>query len=325
MARRARPRPHALCTILPIALPLLIATILSLAATAPGASAQRLSTFLTPSDLATLRGDAAAGGPFAASGARPRLLPLDAPDVDCIDEDATPTSVTLRVRAGASGAPFGFMVEWMDVISFALNNGWYRADDPRLCRLRLTVRVPPGGWVNITVGGDVMLAELEEANKRLHEHEHDHDHENDNHNKDDAGEKKKKKDDEPPPPPRPLPLPDSDVFGEEACLGPLAPDTAYVFRARARGDRAAARRDEGGHDSNKGDEDDPDRKNRKDDGERGTTDPSLWSRNVVCATDPEEAPPLREERGGEEAVRGGGESVDMEDAAEADAAVATLP
>jgi hypothetical protein len=279
---------------------LAVAAALSITAL-PTASGQRLSGLLTPSDLAALRDEAA--GVFGVSrkgdkggGASPADL-LDAPDVACADEKATNVSVTLDVCTGPSGAPFGVVVDWMDVLAFARNNGWFRGDDDRLCRLRLTEPIASGGCRAVMIGGEDMLRQLL---RPPHHHHGDKEHENgnkkhqgqtksydgsDNNHSDDGGGKHGGDDD------GPAQQPDDAVLGAESCLDALEPGTYYVFRARARGDRDAQRRDEGGDEEgkNKDEEGQQDAANKDDEGEEKkrrerATDPSLWSDNAVCET-----------------------------------------
>lgn len=49
--------------------------------------------------------------------------------------DAGEAYITLRVCAGATGAPAGFSIQWMTAEAYAANgNQWYASDDPRLCK-----------------------------------------------------------------------------------------------------------------------------------------------------------------------------------------------
>ena len=46
------------------------------------------------------------------------------------------TYVTLGIKAGPSGAPAGFSLQWMKLSDWEANGGaWYASDDPRLCKM----------------------------------------------------------------------------------------------------------------------------------------------------------------------------------------------
>ena len=57
-----------------------------------------------------------------------RSAAFDAPTISYVD--AGLFQVTLQVRAGTSGAPNGFQVEWMRRADFARLGGWPEAADP---------------------------------------------------------------------------------------------------------------------------------------------------------------------------------------------------
>ncbi len=50
------------------------------------------------------------------------LLPLDAPEASFVESDRT--SVTLQVRAAQSGAPAGFIVQWLPLEQYQAFGGW---------------------------------------------------------------------------------------------------------------------------------------------------------------------------------------------------------
>src|SRR5438552_4614243 len=55
---------------------------------------------------------------------------LDPPTLTCTD--AGPTYLTFRVTAGASGAPAGFVIEWMTLDDYNTHGGWPPGQDPSL-------------------------------------------------------------------------------------------------------------------------------------------------------------------------------------------------
>jgi hypothetical protein len=58
---------------------------------------------------------------------------VDVPIVSC--GTSTQVSITLSVKAGATGLPAGFSIQWMSAAEYAANgNMWYASDDPRLCK-----------------------------------------------------------------------------------------------------------------------------------------------------------------------------------------------
>lgn len=273
-------RPRAAGARAPLLLMFLLLIIICTTLTTT-ASAQRLSALRTPSDIAALRArrDGAEAAAAAALGTnnKPKSLVLDAPELDCVPENATATTITLELCTGESGAPLGVLVEWMDVVAFARNDGWYRGDDERLCRLRLTAPVPRDTCVPVVVGGEAMLAQLDPKPRPY---------------PGGGGEWDKKHDGEKAHPP-PL-LPPDAVLGDEACLGDLRPEMFYyVFRARARGSRdqgAGGEEDEGRHKGGKdekngvGEEGGGQGEDERHHAARPAVEPSLWSRNEVCAT-----------------------------------------
>jgi len=51
----------------------------------------------------------------------------------CIGPSGT-NFVTLGIKAGPSGAPAGFSLQWMTLEAYQTNGGWYDSDDSRLCK-----------------------------------------------------------------------------------------------------------------------------------------------------------------------------------------------
>jgi hypothetical protein len=66
--------------------------------------------------LVLLAGFAASPAPSA------ERLPYDAPDISFLDSDRT--SLTLQVHAGQTGAPAGFVVQWLPVGTYESFGGW---------------------------------------------------------------------------------------------------------------------------------------------------------------------------------------------------------
>ncbi len=64
------------------------------------------------------------------------LDPYDPPTISCVSSGLN--EITLKICAGASGAPAGVTVQWMTVADFDANGGWFDSDDPRLCKLSLS-------------------------------------------------------------------------------------------------------------------------------------------------------------------------------------------
>jgi hypothetical protein len=59
-----------------------------------------------------------------------RSATYEAPSLSVVD--AGLFQVTLRIKAGTSGAPSGFLVQWMDVDDFDRLGGWPQSSDPTL-------------------------------------------------------------------------------------------------------------------------------------------------------------------------------------------------
>ncbi|PJJ54966.1 hypothetical protein [Hymenobacter chitinivorans] len=70
--------------------------------------------------------------PTRATQATNKKAELSAPTLSTVE--ATQTSITLRVTAGAGeGAPAGFSLQWMSAADYVANgNSWLSSDDPRL-------------------------------------------------------------------------------------------------------------------------------------------------------------------------------------------------
>jgi hypothetical protein len=255
------------------------------------ASAQRLPAFLARGAGA----GAAAAAAAAAKNSNGGIASLDAPTVDCVDEEATPGSITLEMCAGESGAPYGVTVQWMSVLAFARSNGWLRGDDPRLCRVRLVLPLGRDMCRDVVIGGGEMMEMVEReyqgvvvekvggggGGRKEHQNNNDGDHDkhDDDHNSNNNHNNKPV-----------LPA----VLGDESCLDALEPDTYYVFRARARGDREEEEEEKKKEEKEeKGQEDKgEDEKKKRGHDDRPRTGPSLWSDpNAVCATAPEEDEP----------------------------------
>jgi len=63
------------------------------------------------------------------------LTPYDAPSLSCVD--AGQGEITIKACAGASGAPAGITIHWMEK-SLYDQYGWLDSDDPNLCALSLS-------------------------------------------------------------------------------------------------------------------------------------------------------------------------------------------
>ena len=90
-----------------------------------------------------------AGVPNRAAAQPPAL---DAPTTTLIK--ATPHHIWLRLTAGASGAPHGIYVEWMNSADFALYGGWAPYGDPVLyyCGFKGTPTRHTGGLTTYALG-----------------------------------------------------------------------------------------------------------------------------------------------------------------------------
>ena len=87
------------------------------------------------SALLTLGLLAIAGSAFAQGGSQGNYDPLT---LICINGANSQGQhfVTIGVKAGASGAPAGFTLQWMKLSDWEANGGaWYSSDDPRLCKM----------------------------------------------------------------------------------------------------------------------------------------------------------------------------------------------
>ena len=80
---------------------------------------------------------------------------FDAPVITCVDAEATQTSITVRVTAGATGAPAGFSLQWLTKEEYDLN-GWGSA---LLCKAGFSgnanghaFNILPNDYVDVTVG-----------------------------------------------------------------------------------------------------------------------------------------------------------------------------
>jgi hypothetical protein len=68
-----------------------------------------------------------------ATGVQDGKAKMSTPEISC--GPATQTSIIINVKAGATGAPAGFSLQWMTAADYAANgNQWYLSDDLRLCK-----------------------------------------------------------------------------------------------------------------------------------------------------------------------------------------------
>jgi len=106
----------------------------------------------------------AAGGPVSATpGGPPPPCTLDAPTIQCIG--ATATSITLRVCAGASGAPAGISIHWK-LLSEWQSDAWAKTGSYDCISLNGTCNqgtsgwnLPPGQCQDITINANVVNQE----------------------------------------------------------------------------------------------------------------------------------------------------------------------
>jgi hypothetical protein len=72
---------------------------------------------------------------LVSSSAHAGLTPYDAPSLSCVSGGQA--EITIKACAGASGAPAGITVHWMEK-SLYDQYGWLSSDDPNLCALSLS-------------------------------------------------------------------------------------------------------------------------------------------------------------------------------------------
>jgi hypothetical protein len=89
---------------------------------------------------------------------------FDAPIISCVDANATQTSITIRVTAGATGAPAGFSLHWMTKEALdALNGVWPSSESGLMCAGSFSgnanghvFNLSPGEYTELTIG-DVLF------------------------------------------------------------------------------------------------------------------------------------------------------------------------
>ena len=89
---------------------------------------------------------------------------FDAPIISCVGDATTQTSITIRVSAGATGAPAGFSLHWMTQEALdALNGVWPSSESGLMCTGSFSgnanghaFNIPAGGYVDVTLG-DVLF------------------------------------------------------------------------------------------------------------------------------------------------------------------------
>jgi hypothetical protein len=88
---------------------------------------------------------------------------LDAPIITCVS--STPTSITLRVCAGPSGAPAGISIQWKTCADFAAN-GWSSGVGDSYTSISLSGQCPTSNWDlgpnecrNVTINASTVINE----------------------------------------------------------------------------------------------------------------------------------------------------------------------
>src|SRR5215203_5464126 len=72
---------------------------------------------------------------LVSSSAHAGLTPFDPPSLSCVGGGQA--EITIKACAGASGAPAGITVHWMEKSVYD-QYGWLSSDDPNLCALSLS-------------------------------------------------------------------------------------------------------------------------------------------------------------------------------------------
>jgi hypothetical protein len=88
--------------------------------------------------LFTVASVALAGGP------PPPQCTLDVPTITCVS--STPSSITIRVCAGASGAPAGISIQWETCADFNANGGNFNSGDGSYAAISLSGNCPTSNW-----------------------------------------------------------------------------------------------------------------------------------------------------------------------------------
>ena len=92
---------------------------------------------LVACSLFTVASVALAGGP-------PPQCTLNVPTISCVS--ATPSSITLHICAGPSGAPAGISIQWETCADFNANGGKFDSGDGSYAAISLSGNCPTSNW-----------------------------------------------------------------------------------------------------------------------------------------------------------------------------------
>ena len=94
----------------------------------------------------------------------PPQCTLDVPTVTCVG--STPSSITLHICAGASGAPAGISIQWETCADFDANGGAFDSGDGSYAAISLSGVCPTSNWTlgsgactNITINANTVISQ----------------------------------------------------------------------------------------------------------------------------------------------------------------------
>jgi hypothetical protein len=98
-------------------------------------SKNRISVSIRIAALVALTTACTGGGSYQNDGSTilaSKKAALNTPVLSC--GSSTQTTININVKAGASGAPAGFSLQWMTSSDFVTNGGFFLSEDGRLCK-----------------------------------------------------------------------------------------------------------------------------------------------------------------------------------------------
>jgi hypothetical protein len=84
--------------------------------------------------------------------ATPTPCQLDKPAVEC--STSASSNIAIDVIAGESGAPNGFIVEWMTMSDFVANGNQWPDDPSAVCQATFTSNLAPNQTIEVVIGDD---------------------------------------------------------------------------------------------------------------------------------------------------------------------------
>jgi hypothetical protein len=90
--------------------------------------------------------------PYCEATPTPTPCQLDKPAVQC--STSASSNIAIEVIAGESGAPNGFVIEWMTMANFAANGNQWPDDPTAICQASFSNNLAPNQTTEVVIGDD---------------------------------------------------------------------------------------------------------------------------------------------------------------------------